>query len=126
MKATDLMIGDWVKHAVTDEVLQVSEFTLNEDLEVQRYYVNGNLVGNVEPIPLTAEILENNGWEYGNWGSEDYDDEYYTFIDDFDIHIDENQTFEIRTVDGCTIKLKYVHELQHALRLCGIEKEIVL
>ena len=129
MKANELMIGDWVQYPATMgnlvpcKVVGIStEITVEFTTGARKY----EALKAVEPIPLTAEILENNGWEYGNWGSEDYDDEYYTFIDDFDIHIDENQTFEIRTVDGCTIKLKYVHELQHALKLCGIEKEIEL
>lgn len=133
MKGKNLMIGDWVcVNGLTQQVFYLAYNQNEKELTIGVLDPQGDVYqcfygfDHVEPIPLTAEILENNGWEYGNWGSEDYDDEYYTFIDDFDIHIDGNQTFEIRTVDGCTIKLKYVHELQHALRLCGIDKTIEL
>lgn len=64
----------------------------------------------LEPIPLTPEILEMNGW----W-------------DDMDMWQHEEVNFCIEKWDGrfqCyeinQIKLDSVHELQHALRLCGL------
>lgn len=66
---------------------------------------------NIEPIPLTAEILETNliHFQYGYpW----YQRERYRHPDEFNIHID-NVT---------EVYVKYVHELQHALRLCGLNE----
>ena len=82
----------------------------------------------LHPIPLTKEILEKNmtSWndkfETYDFGklSVSYDDDY----DDFDIGNfgvgflgDQFQYFG---------SIKYVHELQHALRLLGIDKSIEL
>lgn len=129
MKAQDLMIGDWVQHPVymgnlvPCRVVGIStEITVEFETGARKY----EALKFAQPIPLTNKILELNGWEYGDWGDENYTDEYYTFDDDFDIHIDDTGNFEIRTVDGQTIKIKYVHELQHALKLCGIDKNIEL
>ena len=129
MKANELMIGDWVQHPVymgnlvPCRVVGIStEITVEFETGARKY----EALKFAQPIPLTNKILELNGWEYGDWGDENYTDEYYTFDDDFDIHIDDTGNFEIRTVDGQTIKIKYVHELQHALKLCGIDKNIEL
>ena len=76
----------------------------------------------LHPIPLTAEILEKNGFEWRAYGvvlaGEDMAlvqcGDYWKIKP----NQDSNDTF-------CYIW--YVHELQHALRLCGInDKEIVL
>lgn len=70
-------------------------------------------IDKLEPIPLTKEILEKNFpyteilvW-YGN------EDKWYI----------ECPAFEDLQVK---IEIKYVHQLQHALRLVGIEKEVQL
>jgi len=75
-------------------------------------------IGKVEPIPLTPEILEKNGF------SEDYRYEDLSYAqscgDVIGIHINgKNGLMD-------EMYFKYVHELQHAMRLCGVEKEIVL
>lgn len=79
----------------------------------------------LEPIPLTSEILEKNGFvgELSDCGI-DYSSEVYKL-----------RIIRRRNDEGWTIyanhfgldkKDLFVHELQHALRLCGIEKEIKL
>ena len=90
----------------------------------------------IRPIPLTAEILEKNGFEKCN-----VDDDgavQYEFGDD-------NLGIDLWVSMPCLLgawrkwkgmeksynminefPIRYVHELQHALRLCGIEKEIEL
>lgn len=79
----------------------------------------------LEPIPLTLEILEKNGFvrELSDCGI-DYSSEVYKL-----------RIIRRRNDEGWTIyanhfgldkKDLFVHELQHALRLCGIEKEIKL
>jgi hypothetical protein len=74
-----------------------------------------------EPIPLTTEILEKNGF----YNSVLIDD--YKIADGVHYNIDSKQIlfgFEYGTV--LEIDCCYVHELQHALKLCKIKKEIVL
>ena len=95
MKANELMIGDLVKCG--KRYMKVTQ--LAEDMDCD----------DIEPIPLTPEILEKNGIELsvGPGGL------YQGTISGVNCHIEFNI-------------IKYVHELQNALRLCGIEKEIEL
>lgn len=84
----------------------------------------------INPIPLTAEILEKNGFEYKeadetcateafhHWhlvGSRFAidDDSWWCSVKDGELHV---------KFGG--FPLKFVHQLQHALRLCGIDKKI--
>lgn len=75
----------------------------------------------LKPIPLTPEILENNGFEYIN-------DEYGCWLMskiELRERVPHNCLFEVEIrISEKTIFLHYVHELQHILRLCMIEKEI--
>lgn len=91
----------------------------------------------LEPIPLTPEILEKNGFVFDGTKDWLYKNEHVFFS----IRVtppqpdnewwDEGATgFEIWDNDSDIIiegrKQIFVHELQHALRLCGIEKEVEL
>jgi hypothetical protein len=125
MKANEIMIGDKLKTVFSQKIVEVKEIKQNciytED--------NGYEYNEIEPIPLTPEILEKNGLEKDNHGRL-----YGEYFDE-----DINRDLEI-TVDSKTgevwwsynwdeywiIRLKYVHQLQHALRLCGIDKTIEL
>ncbi len=106
MKAEDLMIGDWVVGG-SEEPFKIG--IIDPD------FLHWN---EIQPIPLTPEILEKNGF------SENYREEDLSYAqscgDVIGIHIyGTNGLME-------EMYFKYVHELQHALRLCGIEKEIEL
>lgn len=65
---------------------------------------------------------DNHGQLYGEYFDEDINQ-------DLEITVD-NKTGEVwwsyNWDEYRIIRLRYVHQLQHALRLCGIEKEIVL
>lgn len=133
MNANELMKGDWVRHVKEygnpqDEITKVDALDL--------YEISQGLY-EVEPIPLTAEILEKNDWKidgdcYGDiwqmtWLGEPF--ELKKKGDVYDIqksfpHLSPSSTFPRMEFTLCSIR--YVHELQHALRLCGIEKEIEL
>ena len=75
----------------------------------------------ISEIPLTPEILEKNGFEH-------------PFANIYALNVEGRSIpFVIEYLFGCEglwdirlTKISYVHELQHALRLCGIDKEIVL
>ena len=64
-----------------------------------------------QPIPLTPEILEKNGW----W----YDVEDMWRHDEVDFGI-ERWNGRFQCYDISQIKLDSVHELQRALRCCGL------
>ena len=127
MKANELMTGDWVLYGGEPNIItEVSEI-INEEATV--CFVGNNYMANIDeikPIPLTKEILEKNfgqqrakgGFFYHYTGSNgicDYIIEYYK--DDFGFCRDHG---------GLLCRIKYVHELQHAFRLCKIKKEIKL
>lgn len=101
-------------------------------------------INKIEPIPITEEILKKNGFKNdviaqkaiiaegaSNFSvilvSEDNRitlnniDEYINSFNKWHVHID---TEDMRTM--CTSEITYVHELQHLLKLCKIEKEIVI
>ena len=70
-------------------------------------------------IPLTPEILENNGFllaEENIWEFEDK--EAYLIIEKFE------DGFAWMGGDYNIAKIDFVHQLQDALRLCGSHKEI--
>lgn len=78
-----------------------------------------------EPIPLPEEILRKNGW-----GDESRGYEHFLSIDkehDVEIHCDgDTITWMINLGDYDIMRLEYVHQLQHVLRLFNIEEEVVL
>lgn len=128
MKANELMIGDWV--IVHHPTMPAERIQISADWIKTIERINNGLIKEdsplfriVEPIPLTGEILEKNGFtrfgtnyilKGGHFGLDNpsnpsnYLDNYWLRISIKAVHIE------------------YVHELQHALRLCGIEKEIGL
>lgn len=125
MKVEDLMVGDWVY--ITEHPMK------KEAKQVKPEHFLRSLVA-FEPIQLTPEILEKNGFEK----AENIQLYYYCLgIDDrvslhdyvHDINSSNTWHVHIDSEDYCTIancELTYVHELQHLLKLCGIDKEIKL
>ena len=117
MKATELMIGDWVQPCSRSYPVQVESLSVDT--------INGDMGAAFDPVPLTPEILEKNGWKtidryrYNRGGV--WFDIINRGVEDFDI--------EVSAYDGgfaYVATIYNVHELQHALRLCGIKKEILL
>ena len=145
MKATELMIGDWVHveahRGFNAQNVKVETIPDNDgDNKYGHHY--GHIgtwldggdndfrdveVKHLQPIPLTSEILEKNGFilkeeEEGLYGV--VVEPYYSRDDvPFEVFCD-GEPFAIWFKDP--VNIKYVHQLQHALRLCEIEKEIVL
>lgn len=139
MKANELMIGDWVtfKDAVEDNyILPVKIVGIGYQYEggedeclvqigssesCDIIDIDDEIVG----IPLTAEILEKNGFIgiMGGNGIEYTSEEFKLRV----IYRINNEGWTIYANHfGFDKKDLYVHKLQHALRLCGIEKEITI
>ena len=117
MEAKELMIGDWVRNDL-GETQQVVE--LREE-GVMLYYNDIYPYDDVQPIPLTTEILEKNGLTLSLCGNHFPEDKHYVL----EISVDGGRIFW--TINGHEYDimcLRFVHKLQHALRLCGITKEI--
>ena len=131
MKIEDLMIGDWYYWEAEGKKypMQVTKDT---------FRLSDEDISNFQPIPLTQEILEKNFIMY--------DLEY--FIPEYPNHNPEaNDHFSIYHYKGlsyiwkteyiedfygdesksvCVTSMKYVHDLQHFLKSCVINKEIIL
>ena len=137
MKANELMIGDWVQaiDACCGEpcILRVT-YIDKWKLERPHVGVDGDISQSslpadcLEGIPITAEILGKNGFtryreNEGLW--------------DVGVLRLDLGLFAVGIDNGCgtgmcimphgimTFYCKYVHELQHALRLCGIEDDTI-
>lgn len=113
MKATELMIGDrvFIAGSPTRTIKQLTKHKVGyiaNDYDTRVYYTRTEFVFGV---PLTAEILEKNGWK-------EYPQVYSRQKLRFDICRFEDEVGI--TLQGNCIVLKYVHQLQHALRLCGL------
>ena len=130
LKISDLSVGDWVRYSGRDYQVK----SIHGDFE------RVTLIGNKEqreesiyaihPIPITAEILLKNGWENLRSG-------YKCSCGVYDIHIWIKEASVIVTIYELERILKAarmqvysldmsVHQLQHILRLAGVDKEINL
>ena len=126
MKAEQLMIGDWVVYEGDTEYsdpVKIEGMDIATDSLITSDREDVGFDG-VWPIPLTPEILEKNGLDFSRFKCDYFpEDKNYTL----EICYDGNGTYwTINCDEYSIIELKYVHELQHAIRLCGIEKEIEL
>lgn len=122
MKASELMIGDWVRMRLSFGTQWYIDKVgvINPENEIE-----------YEPIPLTEEILKANGFKQEPDGA-------YTWYDN--VHIPEQVYVAVslrrdgsaRIIDVHNHRKQFftdsipygysVHELQHALRLCGLNE----
>ena len=114
MEAKELMIGDKVMVKVLSQIPNtyvLHTWTANDySRDIQ-----------VKPIPLTPEILEKNGFIKVN--SQRYDYGY----PDTDCYVKVNPKKNMIHVNGRNANSNlyshsFVHELQRALRLCGLDE----
>lgn len=134
MEARYLMIGDWVNYRGTFiKVTSLYDKGCSNEIgwgKIESTWVNGICI---EPIPLTKEILEKNGFE------KRWQDNYEYFDDDEGLNITfhpkssnyTNGAYDYIDIErGCLtineMPIEFVHQLQQVLRLCGIKKEIEL
>ena len=141
LKISELSVGDWVK-----VILSKCDYDESDAVDAKVLSIEGNSVGvgydnsgifmsalveDLQPIPITAEVLEKNG---------------FVKSDDFlhKIDLPDNILLGVRRqTDGYIFELKRekrrigellviirgirnIHQLQHALRLAGVDKEINL
>lgn len=124
MNIKELMVGDWVKNDL-GEIQQVVEL---QERGAMLFYNDIYPYEDIEPIPLTPEFLEKNFGEARNGGYFDGDEFYELFIIEVtgSTWIIKRDNIEFSNIPRQQVMVSYVHELQHALRLCGIDKEIEL
>lgn len=137
MKARELMRGDLVyytgdgepKIKYVDELTALNQvYLLNGKLDPGSWFIVGEKY--IEPIPITPEILEKNGWKY-EFDKEEYRVKYMLgekgkncwMMWSCKYHIidiqrqDENLDMYNLCITKVCIPCEYVHQLQQALRL---------
>ena len=134
LSCKDLMVGDWVRIKITQHNTEVTNIDANSIYTEAAFPIRYD---EIEPIPLTSEILEKNGFVANKHV---YPYPYYEYINKEDklkigfafpqgnrtsykepwVYIDSEYVFVEH------LPCMFVHQLQHALRLCRIEKEIIL
>jgi hypothetical protein len=125
MKVTNLMVGDWVQHNGNPKMISViwpfSVSLYDPTKTLGSIYADKFSVEEIQPIELTPDILEKNGFtkEYGAaWNIYRFSASWFALY--------KKEFGFMLSVGSYEISIKYVHELQHALKLCGIDKEITL
>ena len=149
MKVTELQIGDYVRLKRTNEIVGVFEIDGDRNVinnEPDGYCSEKNIaVDDIEPITLTPEILEKNGFKkyekdyHNEYVCEKCDEtSYYEIVicwkDSYDNgaldafnHVQWDEGWKIDIISEGSYskgwcKTIYLHELQHALRLCGLDE----
>ena len=140
MNVTELMIGDWVYDTILQsnaKIQAINPLTIRCDIHTEHH-----LYCEFNPIHLTPEILENNGFSpetflTSEWEKEVYFKEFSSCVvepDDSGKYIFGTTIYWNKTDgDGSPIdwgtmydsricNLQYVHELQQALRLVGLNE----
>lgn len=124
--ADDLMVDDWVSLKETGDDYPASNYQISFKNLMRLDY--GSL--EAEAIPLTDEILEKNGFHKANdWGGtfKIKDGLELVFAGMYSMHSYEFYGYEGLNHGSCTgIYIDYVHELQHVLKQCEIEKKIIV
>jgi hypothetical protein len=126
MKIQELSVDDWVFH--------LEEMQAGRILHIHRiggiYSIGLDCadcvvvcgINDIAPIAITPKILKMNGWR------EDKTDPNFFATDEVYIYNHEG-VWRLRPKSPellIVVDIKHVHELQHALRLLGVEKEIEL
>lgn len=138
LKINDLSVGDWVRCRGRNGRIECLDAI--RDYERIRVAVESYLgtmyqfvgIEDIEPIPITAEILEKIGWRIIEKEAlgEDYEydgDERVWDNDNNKIDICEQKQGEFwhsYRSEYYLYRLYYVHQLQHLMRLYGVEEEI--
>ena len=142
MNATELMLGDYVlietddNTFITDYICDIGYVSQWNELGVKTCQCGDEWLreSDISPILLTGGILEQNGFLFDKEQTESTIQQvykHYTEFFNFPLgegfyieHDTEDNVFWI--TDHCFIIFRYVHEFQHTLKLCKINKEITL
>ena len=141
MKSEELMVGDCVMPLKKLKGIPGKVVTIDGGTDIcwidSKYYSCLIRCSDIEGIPLTPEILEKNGFRHeANKNYVCYAGKAkiaVQFRDKVAIQVsnefkgkDNNGRADLVSFLRDWTDVLYVHYLQHVIRLCGIEKEIVL
>ena len=118
------MVGDWVN-------LSKGNWSENRQVELIDIEMIAESVYLAEPIPLTPEILEKNGFIHGYGDSDFYDyEKWEKKVDDKTIRVIKDHGWFCRVDDNKLTRsmgiAPAVHTMQNIIRIGGIDKTIEL
>jgi len=141
MKAQELMLGDLVtfrdcQKDTSPTIIKVWQInadneafaSIDNDDVLDEIAIDDEIVG----IPLTPEILKKNGFDflYSSVPGGTPQEQRMRKVDTYKwqgIAVNYyHETNDFQMVNFRGVRFDYVHQLQHALRLCRIEKDIKL
>ena len=122
MEIQELMTSDYVRHKKTKDIIKIFEIDNDRAVinnEADGYCSERNIsINDIEPIPLIREILEKIGFVEKEFYSELIVGDFRIICDLHNVCIQRNGHVVLDA------PIEYLHELQHAFRLCKNEKEI--
>lgn len=110
MKSNELMLGDLIYNSYHKKNIK---WDYSEMFCPNGKHVIGR---DLEPIPLTEEILRLNGFE------KSYTENKNAHYSRSGVGLTLNLALYTTTIIGKLVIIKHVHELQHALRLCHLHE----
>ena len=140
IKISELSIGDWVfiDNTMDKSIGKIARIHYDSALvDCGEGHYLGGYISQIEPILLTPEILEKNGFDAPK--AKVWNDSWY-WSNRKDVALELRESFGLWYMEIVTkeqrsglqsnrklgIGFNYVHQLQHALRLAGVGKEIEL
>lgn len=113
MKATELMIGDWVldKRGHPFQVREILEDGINGEWDGGECYGVEAYIDEIKPIPIDLDILEKNGWVR----AEDM------FVKRPYILTKADKVWGVAYGMAYVAEIRYVHELQNIMRITGYQ-----
>ena len=139
LKISDLSVGDWVRYKPecgNQRIAKITEIHWNCVIGEYNGVECAMRLSNIEPIPITAEILEKNGWAFhksNQWWTCQIDEDTRVNVwlgGNGECRVEVSVLYgESRTWSNyADVKLAnaHIHLLQRALRLAGVDKEINL
>ena len=128
MKCKELMVGDWVsdEYGYLLQVTFVSNGYIGFHDDEENPCQLDDKYNQPKPIPLTPEILEKNGFCFVKSSDRDTVWNGWWIYKGLELGVcclDRNANWPccINITDS-NVPCEYVHQLQHALRLCGLNE----
>lgn len=140
LKISELSVGDWVEIDHEDYGWKPAQLNVCGDIGVGAYFKDVDpdeeydcTLCQLRPIPITAEILEKNGLFRHERDTDNPElivlsnhfimARTYTDVDWWRVQIYDEEIAGEELFNGIIYS---VHQLQHAMRLAGVDKEINL
>ena len=133
MKTNKYIPGDWVKYRGNNSPRYVQIWQVRENFLFLESGYGIVDFSEVEPIPLTLEILLKNGWKNDGIGYDyqlkdklyllvEYKDKEHKVINSVEVYNNVSpESYDVGQDDFYLMTISYVHELQHLLFGLGFD-----